>query len=86
VSSCMAGTAHLAASGGRWCYEVEVLEAEPKGNLYVGLAGSNLTPQCSGVGGDACSWGIWDGGDYVGHGCTAMLVAARRAACCGSAT
>ncbi len=59
----MAGAAHLAASGGRWCYEVEVLDEA--GKLRVGLVGTSLGPQCAVVGDDACSWGFYN---YDGDG------------------
>jgi hypothetical protein len=66
-SVCMAGAAHLAVSGGRWCYEAEVLEA--RGEITVGLAGTSLGPQCTTVGGDMCSWGSYGDGGDADHGC-----------------
>ncbi len=43
--------------GGGYYYEVEVLES--KGYLRIGFAGTNLGPQCAGVGNDVCSWGYF---------------------------
>ena len=64
---CAVGAEFLAAAGGGcYYYEVEVLE--DSGNLYVGLAGTNLGPQCKLVGDDACSW-TRDKYGYVRHGC-----------------
>ncbi len=59
-------TAVGAVECGGWYYEVEVLEAE--GGLYVGFAGTNLGPQCTVVGDDAHSWGLYMGGGWGRHG------------------
>jgi hypothetical protein len=55
-----------AGEGKSWCYEVEVLDAE--GELIVGFAGTNLGPQCTVVGNDACSWGFFSGDGNGWHG------------------
>ncbi len=62
------GAAFLTAAGGKYYYEVEVLEAQ--GRLFVGFAGTNLGPQCTTLGGDACSWSFFmrNGDGY--HRCT----------------
>ncbi len=64
----MVGAAFLTAAGGKYYYEVEVLEAE--GYLYVGFAATNLGPQCTTLGEDACSWSFYMGGGYGIHRCT----------------
>ena len=70
----MAGAPFLSAAGGTasdWGYyfEVEVLSAA--GDVCVGLAGTNLGPQCRRAGDDACSWGlcVGAGGSLKGHRC-----------------
>ncbi len=69
-SWCLVGAPGLCAGpGGRWCYEVEVVE--PAGELLVGFAGTNLGPQCTVVGNDACSWGFFSGDGNGWHGCVA---------------
>ncbi len=62
------GAAFLTAAGGKYYYEVEVLDAE--GYLYVGFAGTNLGPQCTTLGEDACSWSFNMGDGEVYHRCT----------------
>ncbi len=61
------GAAFLTAAGGKYYYEVEVLEAQ--GSLFVGFAGTNLDPQRTTLGEDACSWSFYIGG-YGVHRCT----------------
>ena len=61
------GAAFLTAAGGKYYYEVEVLETE--GRLYVGFAGTNLGPQCSCVGNDEFSWSFYMGDGDGRHGC-----------------
>ncbi len=65
------GAAFLTAAGGKYYYEVELLEAQ--GTLYVGFAGTNFGPQCSYVGNDSASWSFYQnistGYGSAQHGC-----------------
>ncbi len=66
----MVGAEFLAAAGsgaGGLYFEVEVLEA--KGHLRVGVAGTNVGPQCRGMGDDTCSWGCYFGDGEGVYGC-----------------
>ncbi len=69
-NDCMVGAEFLAARagevGGRFYFEVEVLDWF--GKVSVGVAGTNLGPQCAFVGGDACSWGHWSFNGSGRHG------------------
>jgi hypothetical protein len=68
-SDCTVGAAFLAtAAGGRYYFEVEVLEVGGDSELYVGFAGTSISPHCAGLGGDDCSWGVFWGGGKL-HGC-----------------
>ncbi len=78
----MVGAEFLAVAGGGaggLYYEVEVLNA--KGELRVGVAGTNFG-SAAGVGGDACSWSCSMVG-YAWHRCVERQGLAHRGGACG---
>ena len=54
-----AGAGYVGRSAGKWCFEVEVLEAE--GQAEVGIAGTNF--RGSDIGGFAEAWAIYNSGN-----------------------
>jgi hypothetical protein len=82
-SSCVVGAEYLSssaiqvragASQPEWRgYYFEVEVQNEAGRLFVGLAGTNLGTNCTGLGDDECSWGVRMYNGFGNNGCACAL-------------